>query len=257
MIIGIAQIDIIWEKSYENIKKIEDFIYRASKGNVDLILFPEMALTGFTMDINKISQSEIEIINWMEETAMKNNINIGIGFAAKIDEKGVNRYAIISKKGQLLVKYTKLHPFSPGGENLKYYKGEDILSCRINEFKITPFICYDLRFPEIFQIASKESQLITVASNWPKSRKDHWKTLLIARAIENQCYVVGINRVGMGDEIEYEGSSMVVDPSGNIMNEISHEEKLIIVEMNSDSVKKVREAFNVKNDRREEIYKLY
>ena len=199
MIIAIAQIDITWEDSNENMKTVEDFVKKASENKVELILFPEMSLTGFTMDINKLLLSEDEIISWIKKVAINNNINIGLGFAIKVDEKGKNKYVIVSKEGKVLAMYTKIHPFSYSGEDKKYYSGDEICICKIKEFKIAPFICYDLRFPEIFQIASKEAQIITVAASWPKSREQHWITLLKARAIENQCYVIGINRVGLGD----------------------------------------------------------
>lgn len=257
MRIGIAQVDIQWERSYENMKKIEKLINQASKEEVDLILFPEMSLTGFTMNIDKLVQSESEIINWAKQLAIKNNINIGFGFAAPVSDKGVNRYAIISKEGDKLVNYTKLHPFSYGKEDINYYKGIDIVSCKINEFDVTPFICYDLRFPEIFQIASKGSQLIIVAANWPKSRENHWIALLRARAIENQCYIVGINRVGEGDGIEYNGGSLFIDPNGDMLNDITSNEGLIIRDIDISEVKKIREAFEIKNDRRERLYYSY
>jgi len=257
MKIGIAQVDIQWERSYENMKKIEKLIEEASKENIDLVLFPEMSLTGFTMNIDKLLQSESEIINWAKKVAIKNNINLGFGFAAPIDNKGVNRYAIISKDGDKLANYTKMHPFSYAKEDINYYKGIDIVSCKINEFDVAPFICYDLRFPEIFQIASKESQLIIVAANWPKSRENHWIALLRARAIENQCYIVGINRVGEGDGIEYNGGSLFIDPNGDMLNDITSNEELIIRDIDINEVKKIREAFEIKNDRRERLYYSY
>jgi len=254
LIIGIAQINIVWEDNAENMKKIEGFIKKASENKVELTLFPEMSLTGFTMNINSLSLREEEIINWVKKIAIESNINIGIGYGIKVDGKGENKYIIISKEGNVLAKYTKMHPFSYSGENEKYHRGNKIYTCKINEFKITPFICYDLRFPEIFQKASKESQIITVAASWPKSREDHWMTLLKARAIENQCYVIGINRVGIGDGLEYNGSSMFVCPDGEILNEISGEEILIIEKLEIDKIKEIKDKFDIKNDRREELY---
>lgn len=257
MKIAVAQIDIKWECSHINMRKIEELVDQASKKNVDLILFPEMSLTGFTMNIDKLPQSELQIINWIEQVAHNKKINIGLGFAIKINNKGINRYAIISKEGEKLINYTKLHPFSYGKEDTKYYKGIDILSCKISEFEIAPFICYDLRFPEIFQIASKEAELITIAANWPKSREDHWIALLRARAIENQCYIIGINRVGEGGGIEYNGASLFINPNGDILNEISNKEELIIKDIDINEVKRVRDMFNLKKDRREQLYYSY
>ncbi len=255
MIIGIAQIDIIWENINKNMKKAEEFIEKASKNKVDLILFPEMALTGFTMNINKLVLSEDEAMKWIEKKAIDNNINIGIGVAVKSDKMGSNKYIIMSREGKCLIKYTKIHPFSYSGENDKYHKGNKIFTCEIDGFKIAPFICYDLRFPEIFQIASKETQIITIAANWPKEREKHWITLLKARAIENQCYIIGINRIGIGNDLQYNGKSIFVSPDGDILNKISEKETLIIKELNMNMIKTVKEQFDIKRDRREDLYK--
>ena len=254
MITGIAQIDIAWEDSYKNMKKVEELVNKASENKVELILFPEMALTGFTMDINKLSLSQEQIISWIKQVAINNNINIGLGFAIKVDEKGKNKYVIVSKEGKVLTLYTKIHPFSYSKEDDKYYSGNEICICKIKEFQITPFICYDLRFPEIFQIASKEAQIITVAASWPKSREQHWITLLKARAIENQCYIIGINRVGLGDDLQYSGASIFVSPSGEILNEINSEEMLIIQDLRMKEITQVKDSFDIKKDRREELY---
>lgn len=257
MIIGIAQINIAWEDSKENMKKVERLIKEASENKAELMLFPEMSLTGFTMDINKLFLSEEQIINWLKKAAINNNINIGLGFAIKADEKGMNKYVILSKEGEVLAKYTKIHPFSYGGENDKYYSGNEICVCEINKFKISPFICYDLRFPEVFQIASKEANIITVAASWPKAREEHWITLLKARAIENQCYVIGINRVGSGGGLQYNGASIFVSPNGEILNDISSEETLILKDIELNKIKEVKDKFDIKKDRREELYMCF
>lgn len=255
MIIAIAQIDMIWEDSNENMRKVEDFVEKASENKVELILFPEMSLTGFTMDVHKLFPAEGEIMSWLKKIAISNSINIGFGFAIKVDEKGKNKYVIISKEGETLVEYTKIHPFSYDGEDDKYYSGNKIFICKIKEFEITPFICYDLRFPEIFQIASKKAQIITVAANWPKAREEHWITLLKARAIENQCYIIGINRVGLGNGLQYNGASIFVSPDGEILNDINSKETLIIRELEIKKIEAVKNRFDVKKDRREILYR--
>jgi len=256
VITGIAQINIVWEDSKKNMQKVEDLVNKASKNKVELILFPEMTLTGFTMNIHNLLLPEGEIISWIKKVAINNNINIGIGFAIKVDEKGKNKYVIVSKEGKVLVMYTKIHPFSYSGEDDKYYSGDEICICKINEFQITPFICYDLRFPEIFQIASKQAQIITVAASWPKSREHHWIILLKARAIENQCYVIGINRVGLGDGLQYNGASIFISPSGKILNKINSEETMIIRNLELEKIREVKDEFDIKKDRRVELYKL-
>ncbi|WP_315074149.1 carbon-nitrogen family hydrolase [uncultured Clostridium sp.] len=254
MIIGLAQMDISWEDIERNMKKAQEFIEKAVENNVELILFPEMALTGFTMNIDKLLLKEEEIIDWIKKIAVESKINIGLGFAIRVDERGKNKYIVISKEGKILLKYTKLHPFSYAGESEKYYQGEEIDTCKIDEFNIASFICYDLRFPEIFQIASKKAQIITVAANWPESRQEHWITLLKARAIENQCYVIGINRVGIGDGLQYDGGSVFINPNGEILNELTSKEALVVETLEIEQVSEVRAKFDIKRDRRENFY---
>lgn len=257
MIIGIVQMDIEWEDIYRNMNKIENFTKEAGEKKIELLLFPEMSLTGFTMNIDKHTFSEKEISNWISKIAVKYSMNIGIGFGVIVDEKGLNKYMIVSNEGNIIADYSKIHPFSYGGEDKKYYKGNDIISCVLEDINITPFICYDLRFPEIFQIASKKSELICVAANWPKERENHWIILLTARAIENQCYIAGINRVGTGDGIYYNGASMIIDPEGNILNEITYDEGIIKADICKEKVINIRKSFSLKKDRREKLYRIY
>ena len=254
MRLGLAQMDIVWENPLANMDKCQHFINLAAHNKVELILFPEMVLTGFTMNIDNLILSEEEIINWFKDKAIKNNINIGFGYAIKEGTKGSNKFAIVSKANVLLANYSKIHPFSYGGEDKKYYAGEEICFCNIQGTKITPFICYDLRFPEIFQIASKTSKLITIAANWPSSRQEHWLTLLKARAIENQCFIAGINRVGIGDEMEYSGGSVIISPLGEILNEVNNKEELIVKDIDFTLVNELRDSFSLKEDRREKLY---
>ncbi|APF24054.1 carbon-nitrogen family hydrolase [Clostridium butyricum] len=257
MIIGIVQMDIEWEDIYRNMNKIEGFVKEACEKKIELLLFPEMSLTGFTMDIDKHTFSEKEISNWISKIAVRYSMNIGIGFGVIVDEKGLNKYMIVSNEGNIIADYSKIHPFSYGGEDKKYYKGNDIIDCSLKDINITPFICYDLRFPEIFQIASKKSELICVAANWPGKRENHWITLLIARAIENQCYIAGINRVGTGDGIYYNGASMIIDPEGNVLNEITSDEGIITADICKEKVLNIRKSFSLKKDRREKLYRIY
>lgn len=254
MLIGLAQMNIIWEDSKLNLEKCEAFIKDASNRNVELLLFPEMTFTGFTMNIDKLDLSEENIINWLKTQAINFKINLGIGYAIKVHNKGENKYAIISKYGEVLLNYTKIHPFSKVKEDEKYYKGNKIVSCNIGDTNISSFICYDLRFPEIFQKASKEAHLITVAAAWPASRSSHWNALLKARAIENQCYIAAINRVGIGDGLEYIGESQIIDPNGEVITKLRFCEELILGEINIKDVLEVQNSLSVKADRREDLY---
>ncbi|MFD3158210.1 carbon-nitrogen family hydrolase [Haloimpatiens sp. FM7330] len=254
MKIGLAQINIKWEDKEFNKQKCLKFIKEAKKESVDFVLFPEMTLTGFSMNVDKIKQDNSEIVDWFKEIAIKMNVYIGFGYVEVVDKKGENKFSIVSPYGEQICKYTKIHPFSYGKESFYYRGGEKIVITDIKEFKVCPFICYDLRFPEIFQIASKTAGLITVSANWPQKRSEHWKTLLRARAIENQCYVAGINTVGIVGDNLYSGDSMIVDPNGNVLVHEWEKEKLITYKIEIGEVKKTRRNFTLKNDRKENLY---
>jgi omega-amidase len=260
--IALGQMDITWMNKEQNKEKCMKFLQNSSELGMDLILFPEMSLTGFSMKVTEIGELKGETLAWFKEMAIKHNINIGFGYVEMNGDKGKNVFTMISKNGQELSKYVKIHPFSYGGEDKKYDSGYDIVSTKIQDFNISTFICYDLRFPEPFQIASKEATLITIIANWPKSRRDHWITLLKARAIENQCYMAAVNRVGIGGgNIEYVGDSMIIDPMGNVISKsdetfkgISNLDSLIIGDINIEEVNELRDNFRLKADRKEDLY---
>lgn len=265
MKIALAQTDIMWEDKKANLDIAETFIKRAAEENVDLILFPEMSLTGFTMNVEGLGEY-YDKNHWnfnntlaaIKKLSVKYSINIGIGYIEKEleESKGKNKYAVISKLGEVISNYTKIHPFTFGTESKYYCGGDKISYFNIDDFNLSTFICYDLRFPEIFQIASKEAELITVAANWPKARINHWVDLLKARAIENQCYIAGVNRVGNGDGIEYNGNSLIIDPLGNVIGSLLDGiEGLIVAELDVDLVHNQRKNFPLKKDRREDLYR--
>jgi omega-amidase len=259
MKVALAQTDIFWEDKTKNKESSLKLIVKAAEADVDFIIFPEMSFTGFSMNVDCISEeinSKSETVEWFKKQAITHNINIGFGYVEKSasDKKGKNNYCVISSTGNILNLYSKLHPFSYGLESQYYIGGNDMSLFKLKDFIVSTFICYDLRFPEIFQIASKNAGLITVAASWPKVRIEHWITLLKARAIENQCYVAGVNRVGVGDNIEYNGNSLLIDPLGNVLLHGTDKEELLIHDISIDEVTRVRENFKVKNDRREDLY---
>jgi predicted amidohydrolase len=167
-----------------------------------------------------------------------------------------NHYSIISQNGKLLLDYIKIHPFSFAGED-KYFKGGEKLStCGIEGFETGVAICYDLRFPELFIKLSEKAELIIVPANWPAARSLHWKTLLRARAIENQCYVAGVNCSGDMDGQTYSGDSAIYSPEGEMLTPvetitINETDKVYIYDIVND-VQEIRDGFPVRNDRKKE-----
>src|SRR5207248_5294148 len=135
------------------------------------------------------------------------------------DGRARNKALVFSPAGELLASYAKMQPFVPGGEAEHYAAGEKIVAFRWADFVISPFICYDLRFPEIFReaVAAHRPELFVVIANFPEKRIGHWVPLLQARAIENQAYVVGVNRIGKDPHYTYSGRSLIIDPHGEIL----------------------------------------
>lgn len=257
MKIGLVQGNILWENKQFNLNASKEYFKRAKALNIDLLLFPELSFTGFTMNISRFQESDFYTIHYISNLCKTYKINAGIGYIEQCNniKKAKNNYAIISTEGNILCNYTKIHPFSYANEDEHYISGNQICYCNIDNITITPFICYDLRFPEIFQIASNKASLITVAANWPRSRANQWITLLKARAIENQCYIAGINRIGMGNNISYSGNSMIINPLGEVISYGDDGvDDIIVGEINFNTVDEVRNTFKFKLDRREDLY---
>lgn len=255
MKIGLCQLDIVWENKEENKRKAQGLVQKALFERVDTLLFPEMTLTGFSMNIQKTAEADDETLEFFKRLAGQNNINIGFGWVEAVESKAKNHYSIVSRTGALLSDYVKLHPFSYGGEDQFFEPGNGVSCFSIDGIKMSIFICYDLRFPEIFQAVSDNTEVIIVAANWPEPRRGHWRTLLQARAIENQVYIAGVNCVGSKGGLSYSGDSMIIDPEGQVLCELVNQESLIIADVSTDKVKNYREVFPLKADRKVNLYK--
>ena len=246
----LAQSDIIWEDKEKNMEKCAEFIKKAKNSGADMIIFPEMSLTGFSMNVEKTGEENGESVEFFKRNAAQNDIYICFGYVKKIGNDFFNRAAVIDKCGRVVCEYDKIHPFSYGEES-KYFKGGDKTACFMTDGHIfSCFICYDLRFPEIFQAVSKRAEVITVIANWPKNRIEHWDCLLKARAIENQSFVIGVNRTGG----EYNGHSAVYSPYGVRLNESTEDERSIFCDIDFKECRRYRSEFPLKKDRRENLY---
>lgn len=255
---AIVQSNIIFENKKYNIERAYEFIARASDEGVDIILFPEMSFTGFSMNVFLTGETDGYTVGLMCNAAKKYNIAIGFGYVRLFDGKGENRYCITDSSGKVLSDYTKIHSFAIGGERADFCSGNSLPDtasvCGVN---ISPFICYDLRFPEIFRAVTDRTDIITVAANWPAARREHWKTLLRARAIENQAYIIGINCVGTQDGIRYSGDSAVIDPLGNTLAESRpYSEELIFCDI-PDNVSQLRNDFPALESRKFDLYRKF
>ncbi len=255
MRVALYQMHIAWEDKAANMEKVEARLKEAAEKQADILLLPEMSFTGFSMNTDVTGETGEETVERVKALAIKYGVAVGFGWVKDCGQKAENHYTIVDKSGVCLSDYAKLHPFSFAGEDRKFRGGERLTAFRLEEISCSNFICYDLRFPEIFQIASKTAHVIIVPANWPGKRSGHWKTLLQARAIENQVYILAVNCVGQMDGLYYSGDSCIVDPDGRVLSMISDEEGLIIYDL-LDDVEQYREGFPVKKDRREELYTI-
>lgn len=251
---AVCQPDIVYEGKMVNLINAEKYISEASENSSDIIFFPEMTLTGFSMDISETGDREKESIKLMSSLAKKYNIAIGFGWAALKGDKGENHYSVIAPDESILSDYIKIHPFSYTGEDKFFNAGNEISTFCFRGKKISTFICYDLRFPEIFQAASRDSDIIVVAANWPEKRIAHWDILLRARAVENQSWVLGVNCFGDQPGNHYNGSSAVILPDGTVSANIIGREGIIYAEI-GDEADNARKEFPVKKDRRPDLYR--
>ncbi len=253
MKVALCQSEIIYEEVEQNLKKAELRIQEAKEKGSELILFPEMSFTGFSMNVLKISKYDKKICDRIREFGIKYQINIGFGWVKLQGDKGENHYSIIDQEGVIITDYIKIHPFTYGGENLHYCSGNQTKVVNINNRSFSPFLCYDLRFPELFQSVSNDAEIIIVAANWPEVRREHWLTLLKARAIENQVYMIGVNCTGVQKDTLYSGDSVIYDPEGNSLHSILIGNELEVFEI-ENNITAFRSKFPLKQDRRNDLY---
>jgi len=219
--VALIQLDTAWNDRHKNYERAAAFANRAASENCDLMVLPEMFNTGFSMDIAAVADEGIgETTSALSAIARNNRINLIAGFPMKApaEDKGRNLAVAFDRKGMLMTTYTKMHPFSLAEEGKYYVAGDNVTVFEIDGIFSSIFICYDLRFPEIFRKVAQKVKIIFLIANWPASRKDHWEALLKARAIENQCFVIGVNRTGSdGNGIMYSGGSCIFGPSGELI----------------------------------------
>ena len=251
--IALYQMHIIWEDKEANYLQLESKLKELKDKKTELLLLPEMSFTGFSMNTDVTKESHMETVSKMAEYAKQYHIAIGFGWVKNCGEKSENHYSIISENGEVLSDYAKIHPFSYSGEDKKFQGGGRIEHFKLKGIPFSSFICYDLRFPEIFQIASKKAHVILVPANWPEKRREHWRCLLQARAIENQVYIIAVNCVGEIGGVDYSGDSCVIDPNGKILLKLSGKDGISEYEL-MDDVETFRQNFPVKNDRNEHLY---
>lgn len=256
MRVGMAQIEIPWNNYEKNKEKCRAYFKDAKEQEIDILVFPEMTLTGFDVKSPVLVEKEEETIEFFDGLTEEYGICAVYGYGGKGQNKNRNHLRM-TDSGTPLMEYEKIHPFSYGAEG-KYFEGGDrVVSCFFGGETFSGMICYDVRFPEIFQEASKVSSCIFVIANWPEVRVKHWNTLLRARAIENQCYIVGVNCTNQSGPLYYNGMSAAYRPDGTLIAGEQKEEGLILAELDFSWLREYQKEFPFKQDRRLEIYNQF
>lgn len=244
MKIAIVQYDIAWNNVEENIRRVERLINNVE---ADLFVLPEMWATGFDVHPTpELAAASRQAEMWMKQTAAERNAAVCGTLITNVEGVYRNRAFFYTPSGLQSV-YDKRHLFSPGGENKAYAAGEQRVVTEYKGVRILLQICYDLRFP-VFSRNRADYDLMINMANWPASRQSVWDVLSRARAIENQCYVAAVNRVGDDTSCHYTGGSALIDARGQVLDEIKNQSGIIVAQLDFEQQNTFRKRFPVLND---------
>ncbi len=252
MRVAALQTNILWEDPRGNFARLEAWIAAAASAGARLAVMPEMFACGFTMEAARVSEPPGGPTT---EFLLGQARRHGLWLAGSLPEQpaGAERpfnTLVVAGPGGELVRYRKLHPFTAAGEHLHYGAGVERVVTNIEGVRFGLFVCYDLRFANQLWDLAPEVDAYLVVANWPEARRHHWTALLTARAIENQAYVVGVNRVGDGGSLHYTGDSRIVSPLGEILASAAQGETMLLAEIDPGEVARVRAALPFLKDRR-------
>ena len=260
MRIAAVQHDIVWEDRDANFERLAPQVGRAVGAGAELVLLTETFSTGFSMtpgigeteggpSARFLAGQAAQHGVWVAGTCPEIAEGAG-GVGGGESELPYNSFVLAGPDGTAH-RYRKINPFTHGGERERFRAGTDPVTVQIGDLRITPFICYDLRFADVFWQAGPGTDVFLVPANWPAARRNHWRTLLEARAIENQAYVVGCNRVGTsGDSIEHAGDSRIVSPMGELLATAAGVETIVLADVDAAEVRATRDRLRFLADRR-------
>lgn len=249
------QMDITLGKKDENIQTASRLIDDA--GKCDIIYLPELFTTGYALDdIGDLAEPVPgPTTDLLGKMARETNAIIGATLAEEDADKIYNTHVVMDAKGNLAARYRKVHLFGPLHETDHFSPGDELVTADTENATLGLMTCYDIRFPEqARRLTINGAQILICPSEFPKPRLSHWRNLLIARAIENQVFVVGINRVGSDTQADYFGHSMMIDPWGEVLAEAGEEEGVITADIDMKIIAEVRERIPVFKDRRRDLY---
>ncbi len=253
MRVALVQHDVAFEDSAATLARIVPFVRKAAGEGARLVVLTEMFATGFSMDPGKVAEAAGSGAGGRFLSELAAETGAAICGSLPVQDMGnvrpVNRFVCALPDGRT-VGYEKIHPFSCAGEHLHYAAGSRVVTFSFEGASFTPFVCYDLRFGEIFWQAATRTDCYLLVANWPAARQGHFRALAVARAIENQAYVLATNRVGSGGGVEYAGGTIAVGPFGEVLAEAGDKEEVLFVDVSPERVAEVRSAYPFLADRR-------
>ena len=253
MKVAAIQHDIAWEDPNATFEIVEPMIAEAVLGGAELVVLTEMFSTGFSMNASQVAEPlDGPAASFLSAQASLHGITVAGSAPTRHPnfELPVNLLTIAEPNG-VVHRYAKIHPFSYSGEDQHYSAGSEFCTVLIGGLRCTFFICYDLRFADEFWQTAADTDMYVVVANWPATRQLHWDALLRARAIENQAFVLAANRVGVdGNELEYGGGSVVIDPVGTILDVAHGGPAIVTAEVDADLVADIRSRYPFAADRR-------
>jgi predicted amidohydrolase len=250
--VAAIQHDIVWEDKEANFERLAPQIAGAASAGARIALLTETFSTGFSMDTAKTGEPVGgPSSQFLVQQAADHGLWVGGSCPEVPDGEGLpyNTFVLAGPDGTVH-RYRKVHPFTYGGEEGSFRGGSDLVTVEIEGLRVSLLVCYDLRFADEWWQLARRTDAYLVVANWPEARRFHWQTLLQARAIENQAYVVACNRVGTGGGLEYCGDSRIVDPLGELLATGARTEALIVAEVDATHVAGVRDRFRFLQDRR-------
>jgi predicted amidohydrolase len=255
--VAAIQHDIVWNDRDANFERLAPQIAAAAGAGAGLVVLTETYSTGFGFSQPDFGEPEGgPSAQFLAEMAKEHGVWVGgscpeIAHSAPADDQRPSNTFVLTGPGGVTHRYRKIHPFSHAGEERHVRAGTELVTVDVEGFRVSLFVCYDLRFADEFWQLAPVTDLYLVPANWPEARRTHWMALLQARAIENQAYVVGANRVGSGGGTDHMGDSAVIDPLGEVLASGAGGEALLVAEVDSARVAKVRADLPFLADRRD------
>lgn len=253
MRVAAIQSDIAWEDPEANFERLRPWVAAAAAAGARLVVLPEMFACGFSMATERVREPpDGPSARFLADQANQHGLWIcgSIPEAPEGAARPYNTLVLASPGGQVQHRYRKIHPFSFAREHEHYEAGDRHVTVDVEGLRCTLFVCYDLRFADEFWGRADATDAYIVVANWPERRRHHWSCLLQARAIENQAYVVGVNRVGHGSGVDYSGDSRIIDPWGEILAAGAGGETMLLADLKPAAVQDARDKFPVLKDRR-------